>query len=199
VRLLVYDRTCLFGRGHLSPVWMAGAGLYRMLRRVDASRGVESWDEAFAWLASQDQPITEIQYWGHGKWGRAFVREDSFDAESLAGRHADAVGAVRERLAPDALLWFRTCETFGAHAGHDFAQRLSDTLGARVAGHTYVIAYHQSGLHGLAPGMRPDWSPDEGLVEGTADAPKRASWSKRSAPNTITALTGRVPAAWFVE
>lgn len=178
-------------------MWKLGAGLYRRLGRIDAARGVDSWDDAFAWLASHAEPIREIQYWGHGKWGRALVDEDAFDARSLAGRHHAALAAIRERLAPDALVWFRTCETFGAHAGHDFAQRLADTLGARVAGHTYVIGYHQSGLHGLAPGMRPTWSPDEGLLEGSADDPQRARWSKPWAPNTITALTGRIPTRWF--
>lgn len=193
MRLLVYDRT-----DRLSPVWRSGSVLYRGLRRIDAAKGVASWDEAFAWLATHEN-IAEIQYWGHGKWGRGLVDRASFDAETLRGEHAAAIEAIRERLAPDALWWFRTCETFGAHAGHDFAQRLADTLGARVAGHTYVIAFQQSGLHGLAPGMRPDWSVDEGLALGTADDPKKALWSKRSAPNTITALTGAIPADWFAR
>ena len=192
MRLLVYDRT-----DRLSPVWAAGSRLYRTLGRIDAAHGTESWDDALSWLASHEEPIREIQYWGHGKWGRVLVGGDGFDAESLTGRHAGAIAAIRERLAPDALVWFRTCETFGAYAGHDFAQRLSDTLGARVAGHTYIIAYQQSGLHGLAPGTRPTWSPDEGIVEGTAHDPQRALWSTRSAPNTVTALTGAIPPAWF--
>lgn len=196
MRLLVYDRTCVRRRGRLSPIWRAGAALYRRLGRIDAAHGVASWDEALAWLAAHEQ-IEEIQYWGHGKWGRALVDDDALDAASLAGRHARGLAAVRERLAPGALVWLRTCEAFGAHAGHDFAQRLADTLGARVAGHTYVIAYHQSGLHGLSPGMRPDWSPEEGLLEGTAAAPERARWSKPWSPNTVTALTGAIPAAWF--
>jgi hypothetical protein len=173
-----------------------GAQLYRGLRRVDAVVGVSSWDEALAWLA-QHEAISEIQYWGHGKWGRAYVDYDILDATSLAGRHRAGLEAVRERLAPDALVWFRTCELFGAHAGHDFAQRLADFLGTRVAGHTYVIGYHQSGLHGLLPGMRPHWSPDEGLKEGTADDPRRGRWSLPWSPNTISCLTGAVPAAWF--
>ena len=193
MRLLVYDRS-----DRLTPVWWSGSALYRSLRRIDAAKGVSSWDEAFDWLATHDE-IHEVQYWGHGKWGRALVDRDSFDADSLAGRHADAIAAIRARLAPDALWWFRTCETFGANAGHDFAQRLADTLGARVAGHTYVIAFQQSGLHGLAPGMRPDWSAGEGLAFGTAADPQRALWSTRSAPNTITALTGAIPAEWFAR
>jgi hypothetical protein len=192
VRLLVYDRT-----DRLTPIWAPGSRLYRMLGRIDAVHGATSWDDAFAWLASHDEPIHEIQYWGHGKWGRVLVGDDRFDAASLTGRHASGIAAIRERLAADALVWFRTCETFGAHAGQDFAQQLGDTLGARVAGHTYIIAFQQSGLHGLLPGTRPTWSPDEGIIEGTADDPRRASWSKRRAPNTVTALTRQVPPAWF--
>lgn len=180
-------------RGRLSPIWAAGARLYRRLGRIDAAKGVASWDEALAWLATHET-ISELQYWGHGKWGCALVREDVLDAARIP-----QLAAVRARLAPDALVWFRTCETFGAHAGHDFAQRLADYLGARVAGHTYVIAFHQSGLHGLAPGARPDWSAEEGLIEGTPREPLRARWSKPWAPNTITALTGRVPARYFAR
>jgi hypothetical protein len=193
-RLLVFDRTCTTGKRGLSPAWSAGAKLYRGLRRIEDARGVASWDEAFDWLASQQEPISQIQYWGHGKWGCAFVDEDRFDASRLGDRRLQA---IRERLTPDALLWFRTCETFGARAGIDFAERLADVLGCRVAGHTYVIGFHQSGLHGLAPGVRPDWSPDEGLKEGTAEAPREAKWSVPWAPRTITCLSSHVPERWF--
>jgi hypothetical protein len=193
VRLLVFDRTC-----RLSRIWSAGSRLYRRLGRVDAAQGVASWDEALAWLATHER-VSEIQYWGHGKWGRALVGDESFDAASITGRHAGVLGALRERLTDDALVWFRTCETFGAHAGHDFAQRLADTLGARIAGHTYVIAYHQSGLHGIVPGARPNWAVDEGLLEGDARDPQRARWSKPWSPHTITALTGTIPPAWFAR
>jgi hypothetical protein len=194
-RLLVYDRTCRRGRRGLSPVWATGARLYQRLGRIDASRGVASWDEALAWLVGHDA-ISEIQYWGHGHWGCALVGRDVFGVDTLA-HYADELAALRERLSPNALWWFRTCETFGARAGHELAMRLADALGARVAGHTYVIAFQQSGLHGLYPGMRPDWSVDEGLADGTPEAPRRALWSRPWAPRTITALTGRVPEAWF--
>lgn len=199
VRLIVYDRTCVKTRGRLSPIWATGAKLYRALRNVDAVQGVASWDEAFAWVTSHDAPIREIQYWGHGKWGSALVDNDVLDRAALAGPRRKQLEAVRERLAPDALVWFRTCETLGARAGHDFAQRLADFLGARVAGHTYIIGFHQSGLHGLAPGMQPDWSPEEGLAEGDADQPERAKWSKPWAPRTITCLTSSIPDRWFAQ
>lgn len=198
MRVIVYDKTCVTTRGRLSPIWAAGSRMYRALRRVDAFLGVASWDEAFDWLGSRREPLHEIQYWGHGRWGNVFVGEDAFDVSALRTRRAQ-LDAVRERLAPDALVWFRTCETFGAARGIDLAERLADDLGARVAGHTHIIGFHQSGLHGLAPGTRADWSPAEGLAEGTPEDPQRAKWSRPWLPRTVTALHGAVPAAWFTR
>ncbi len=201
MRALIYDRTCTGRLGGLSRVWASGAALYRRLGRIDDALGVAGWDEALAWLAARPEPIRELQYWGHGKWGCAFVGDDALDARALAAgdpRRA-AMEAVRERLAPGALVWLRTCETFGARRGIDFAERLADFLGARVAGHTFVIHHYQSGLHGLAPGCRADWSADEGLAEGTGDEPRRARSSAPWAPRTITSLSGRVPEAWFAR
>ena len=199
LRLLVFDRTCVRGSGALSPVWSLGSRLYRGLGRVDAVRGVASWRETFAFVAEQRDSIEELQYWGHGKWGCAFVDREVLDRRALSPAHPlhDGLAALKERLAPDALVWFRTCETLGAARGIDFGERLADHLGARVAGHTFIIGLHQSGLHGLAPGTRADWSPNEGLAEGTAADPKRAKWSTPLSPRTITCFTGRVPPAWF--
>jgi uncharacterized protein DUF4347 len=199
MRVVVYDKTCVGFRGRgLSPVWFTGAQLFRALRRVDAVHGVATWDEALTWLGSQREPLDEIQYWGHGKWGCALVGDDVLDVTALHMRRAKLDG-VRERMTPGGLIWFRTCETLGAKRGIDFAQRLADYFGARVAGHTYIIAFHQSGLHGVTPGHRADWSADEGLAEGTGDDPRRAKWSWPWIPRTITALTGAVPAAWITR
>lgn len=200
-RLLLFNRTCVTGRGALTPVWSAGATLYRKLGRIDEALGIGDWDEGLGWLAAQREPIAEVQFWGHGKWGAALVGSDAFDVRALSAASARQakVAALAERLMPDALLWFRTCETLGAARGIAFAERLSDTLGARVAGHTFIIGFHQSGLHGVRPGMRADWPADEGLVEGTAEAPRRARWSTPFAPNTVTCLTGQVPARWFAH
>jgi hypothetical protein len=199
VRLIIYDKTCVRTRGRLTPVWATGAALYQSLGRIDARHGVASWSEAFAWLATQQEPITELQYWGHGKWGGASVGDERFDIGALRETHRLHAGLVglRERLAPNALVWFRTCETLGALRGIEFAERLSEFLGARVAGHTFIVAFHQSGLHGVAPGVRADWSPDEGLDEGTPEQPVRAKWSRPWATRTITCLHGAVPPTWF--
>jgi len=179
-------------------VWAAGSVLYRTVRRIDAARGVASWAEALDWVAGLPSPVTELQYWGHGKWGSARVGEDVLDASALAADHPlhSRLHAAKARLAGEALVWFRTCETLGAQPGIAFAEQLADFLGADVAGHTYVIGFHQSGLHRIRPGARAHWSPEEGLAAGSIDAPVRAKSSRPWAPHTITALHGAVPAGW---
>jgi len=201
MKIVLYDKTCA-GEGWrpgLSTTWHAGTVMNRGLGRLDAAFGATSWDEALGFAASAKEPIEELQYWGHGKWGCVKVDQDGLDAASLVAGHRlrPLLEAVRERLTPDALVWFRTCEAFGARAGHDFAQRIADFFGRRVAGHTFVIHALQSGLHGLLPGNAPYWPIDEGLEEGTPDAPKKALWSSLLAPRTITCLANRVPERWF--
>lgn len=206
LRLMVYDRTCVKNRGlGLSSAWSVGANLYRRLGRFDATRGVRSWHEAITWLASFEasRPIAEIQYWGHGRWGRVLVGSDVLDASALREGHAlhASLRAVRERLVDgeEGLVWLRTCEVFGARIGTDFAQSLADFFGAKVAGHTFIIGAIQSGLRALAPGCRPTWSAREGLAEGTPDQPVRALWSAASHPRTITCLANEVPRTWLEE
>lgn len=205
LRLLVYDRTCIRTGAHLTPAWFIGANVYRAMQRIDAHLGATSWDEALSWLAEfkarDNEPIDEIQYWGHGRWGRVLIDEDRFDRTVLEEHHPlhSKLAAVRERLSPNAFVWLRTCEAFGATAGHDFAQQLADSLGVRVAGHTFIIGVLQSGLRALAPGCRPRWSASEGLAEGTPDNPERAHTSNIDKPRTIHCLTNRVPRAFFEE
>lgn len=194
LRLMVYDRT----RAVLGRAWWTGGHLYRGLRRLDAWRGVASWEEALAWLAAVEpaRRIGEVQFWGHGNWGLARVDRQPFDIGALCASHPlhAPLAAVRARLdGAEASWWFRTCETFGADVGQRFAAALADHLGCRVAGHTFVIGAWQSGLHTLAPGRAPAWSPEEGIAEGSRAAPRRAWSSGPRRPNTITCLHGRIP------
>ena len=98
LRLMVYDKTCRGKpwRPGLSHAWWTGGKLYRMLRRFDAYRGVASWDEAFQWLGTfrPDQPIAEVQYWGHGKWGGARVDQQVLDGSALLRDHSLNSGLV---------------------------------------------------------------------------------------------------------
>ncbi len=195
---MVYDRTCRgrLGLG-LSSAWWVGSRLYAALGRLDQFAGFADWPAALAWLGSveRERPIAEIQLWCHGKWGRALLDGSSLDERALAPGHpwSAALGAIRERLAPQSLWWFRTCETFGGAAGHRFARAWTDFFGARAAGHTYVIGAWQSGLHSLSPGDLPAWSDSEGLLRGTADRPEKAASSRPGAPNTITCFHAAVP------
>jgi hypothetical protein len=198
LRLVVYDATQAERPPRLLGLsWRAGALLYRARGAIDGSFGARSFSEALAWLAHLERPIGELQFWGHGKWGRILIDRESLDRSALGAAHRlrPQLEALRERLAPGALLWFRTCETLGAHAGQDFARALGDFTGARVAGHTFVIGYFQSGLHTLAPGTTPAWDPNEGLAAGTAAHPERALPSRPDLPNTITCLQARLPSS----
>lgn len=199
-RLLVYDRTCTGSRFRpgLSHSWIAGWWLYRAMGRLDACIGVDNWADALAWLANRPGPIAEIQYWGHGKWGELFVDQDRFDLDSLAASApmADALDRIAEKLRPESLVWFRSCETFGALKGQRFAHACAQRLQCRIAGHTFIIGPWQSGLHTILPGQDPHWPNDEGLALGTAQDPIEAHWSARGAPNTIHFLQGHIPSGY---
>jgi hypothetical protein len=200
LRLVIFDATQLSRPPRaLGASWHAGAVLYRSMGYVDATYGARSVADALDWTlrVAKERPIGELQYWGHGKWGRVLVDRDSLDRSALAPGHAlrSKLEGLRERLSPGALIWFRTCETLGARSGQDFAAALGDFTGASVAGHTYVIGYFQSGLHVLAPGGAPTWAASEALVEGTEEDPQRALSSGPLEPNTITCFTPRLPAS----
>lgn len=201
LRLVVFDRTQYLRRPPgLGLSWAVGTRLYTGLGRIDGAYGASSLADAFHWLLSfrPEQPISELQYWGHGRWGRILIDKESLDRGALGKTHRlyGWLAALRERLAPDALVWFRTCETLGARPGQDFAQALGDFWGARIAGHTYIVAFFQSGLHVLRPGLTPHWAAAEGLARGTPEAPEAALRSTPCAPNTITCLTGQIPEAF---
>ncbi len=201
MRLMIYDATGV-GRPLVQPgltaSWAVGGALYRGLGRLDASYGATSWEDALAWLCSVEpaRVVDEVQFWGHGTWGRVWIGRDRLDADAVLdpshSRHADLV-ALRARLrGPDALVWFRSCETFGREAGHRFAAAWAEFLRCRVAGYTYVIGPWQSGLHSLAPGGAPRWPVREGLPDDV-DEPAHARMSGPFEPNTISCLHGRVP------
>jgi hypothetical protein len=201
LRLLIYDGNTKKGETALRSSWSAGARLYRALRRIDRFIGARSWAEALAWCDAQEAPIAEVQFWGHGRWGQALLGDEALSLASFAQKHPHRahLDALRRRLLPDgaSLIWFRTCETFGASRGIAFAKALTRALDARAAGHTHVIGALQSGLHGLRPGAEPNWSASEGLLRGTPDAPQAALASSAAAPNTVHFMTPAVPAEWF--
>lgn len=199
LRLMIFDDTCRgrTGKFGLTHSWVAGALLYGALGRLDATKGFTSWEDALTWIAEFEpkKDIAEIQFWGHGKWGRAMIDRERLDITSLQPNspHYPTLLKIRARMKPDSLWWFRTCETFGATIGHEFARAWTDFFGCSAAGHTYIIGPWQSGLHLLKPGAEIDWLATEGLELGTPDAPEKSRWSRFSAPNTISCLRGDIP------
>ena len=197
LRLMIYDQTCR-GTGiwpGLSHAWAAGGVLYRALHRLDDWRGVSSWAEGLDWLLTRaaNRELAEIQFWGHGEWGCAFIGEERLELAALQPGHPlhDRLRSLRSLLLPQgqSLWWFRTCETFGTKVGQDFAREWTRFLGCRAAGHTHVINILQSGLHVLAPGEEPSWSAQEGVLRGSPRG-RPSGWLR---PSTITCLHGSVP------
>lgn len=186
----------------LSPVWWAGTWMHRLRRVADATLGARSWDEALGWAAStaemQKRPIGSIQFWGHGTWGCMLIGKTRLDHGAIATGQpmASTVDRFRSHLAgPEALVWLRCCSAFGGQRGRTFAGQLANRLGCRVAGHTHVIGFWQSGTHLLRPGESATWSPREGLrLEG--DRVVSALGSSPTAPHTMTCLGIDLPAGW---
>lgn len=182
----------------LSHSWFVGGTAYRALRRIDAHAGFRLWHRALEWLASYhgDQKISEIQYWGHGSPGRVWMDGEYMGADVLDDVYTDLMFKIKARLAPNALIWFRTCATFGADPGRVFARHWADRLGCRIAGHTHNIGVWHSGLHTLAPNQAIQWPRGEGVAEGTPETPKRMLGSGLWKTRTISCLRSTIPSEW---
>ena len=88
VRILIYDQHCR-GPGKsrwLSRSFRAGASLFGGARFFDAVIPSTSWAQALreTLRVAHHQSIDEIQVWGHGKWGRALIGDDTLDASALS-------------------------------------------------------------------------------------------------------------------
>jgi hypothetical protein len=202
-KLLIYDGTRRKGESLLRTAWALGSKLYRLLGRVDASYSAKSWADALTWLTRQGEHacIDEIQFWGHGTWGNVYIANDILSIRSLCEDHVHyaLLQTLKGKLRTDgsSLVWFRTCETFGAAAGQAFAAKLTRLLNAKAAGHTHIIGVWQSGLHGLNPGEAPHWSASEGLKDGSAENPKTAHGSWPNSVRSLHFMNGEIPEAWF--
>ena len=113
------------------------------------------------WIGSRPSSPSDrssrCNFGGTANGARSFVGREALNRSALSAGHPHhaALVAVRRRLTPSPLFWFRTCETFGAARGHEFAQAWTDFFGGFAAGHTHVIGYWQSGLHRLRAGALP--------------------------------------------
>ena len=200
MRLMLYDNTCTTaGRLPigLTHSWMIGGRLYGATGALNQWYGASSWEEGLEWISRHDT-IDEIQFWGHGNWGKVLIDRQPLDISALSPSHPlhPVLRRIRERMNPHAQWWFRTCDTFGANIGHAFATEWSGWFQRPVAGHTHIIGVWQSGLHRIEPGATPHWHAEEGLREGSPARPTLSTWSTYGAPNTIHCLQSRVPTGW---
>ncbi len=197
VRLMIYDQTTLedgldVKTDALAYSWKFGSKLYKTFRMLDQVKGVSSWNEALNWIyiESLKEPISMIQFWGHGSPGRAYIGNDVLSNDDTWTTELKKIGA---NLTDDCVFWFRTCSTFAGDPGLKFAKELSKKLDCRVAGHTHIITFFHSGLHVLAPNETPHWSANEGVEHLSADGVYEMKKSAPFIPNTITCLRGSIP------
>ena len=84
---MLYDRTCRGGRSPgLSHAWAAAARCITRSAASMAGMARRAWAEGLDWLldASRDRPIAEIQFWGHGEWGGAWIEEELLTSTALS-------------------------------------------------------------------------------------------------------------------
>lgn len=192
--LMFYDNS-VWAKEMLVNTWTAGGKLYKLFRNVDHFIGVSSWEEAFEWLntVAPGQKIKQIQFWGHGSPGKVWINGKSLSrfVKNPASAYHEHALELKKRLTEDSTIWFRSCAVFSRQEGHDFAKDMSTFFNCKIAAHTYIVAFFQSGLHSLKPGQTPSWSITEGVnLDG------KTLWSRINSPNTIICLQGVVPSDW---
>jgi len=203
-RIMIYDATTLkdgvdWKEDGLAYTWFAGGRLYRWLRWLDKVKAVTSWDEALDYLieAGAKEEISQVQFWGHGLWGSAYIGRDRLSTSALKKEPIrEKIHTLSNLMSPGALWWFRTCQTYGTEKGHAFAKEFTNAFGCRTAASTHIIGPLQSGCHSLLPGQEPHWSVDEGVESRPEGKPPVGKWSSLSSPNTIFALQGHLPSDW---
>lgn len=191
---MFYDKSKWAGE-HLTSSWFAGGLLYKTVRSLDVCVGVDSWQEAFEWLANVEpsKKISMIQFWGHGSPGNVWINGDSINNNIIRkdNQYHELALKIRDRLTDDAVIWLRGCSIFQGKKGQTFAKRWTKFWGCTVAAHTYIIGPFQSGLYTLEPGQEPYWDEGEGI-----DEKGEAEWSRFWKPRTIFCLRGYIPKGW---
>lgn len=203
--LLVYDKTCNGYRGLLKLTWIIGTWLYCLFGRAQGRYGAKSWADALNWLISQgDQkgPITEVQFWGHGRPGAVIIGDTTLSLASLM-YYRPHILDLQRRMVYNGVFWFRSCSAFAGRNGQRFARAMAKMLERRVAGHTYFIWLWHSGLRVV---QRPtednplpiaNWDLLEGIGAGTAEMPFRLSKSGPRQPRTIGCWRTQIPWPWL--
>lgn len=185
MKVTIYDKVAWpgFMQWCLKTSWLLGCIFQKLVGAVDEYYGASSWADAQAWLKSRGSPIEQVQYWGHGSPGTVW----------LAGQAVPTAAwlSLKPLLAPNALIWFRVCDSFQGAAGQAFSKALADGLGCMIAGHTRIIGLWQGGLYTRAPWMPASWDVTEG---------GEPSWIREDLnpfhKHTILCLKTKIPKGW---
>lgn len=187
MKIAVYDAA---ETSFVGLTWRFGAQFHKMGGHFQHVVAARSWASALDACIdfTTDNVVDEIQFWGHGNPGGAFINKQALDVSKEHKTRLFTLGAMLE---PNALFWLRTCASFAGAQGHAFASRFAATLDRRVAGSTHNIGFPwHSGQHSVRPGKTPDWSISEGLsrlgqpLESARHAPNTLPFSKMSLPPT---------------
>ena len=163
-RVFVYDKT----QGWLTSSWWFGSLLRSMRPGKDIVLKVSSWDDMIAQLAALPAgSVSRVEFWGHGisggvKCGTEWAWGPTMQSKDPVRRIAEVLAKVRHILAPDAVWWWRACNTFRGEAGRAFAKMCVTALGCRVAAFTRIIWWWQADLRIATPGADPDWDDSGG-------------------------------------
>lgn len=193
MRILIYDET---DDNPVGISWDIGHILYEWGGYFDEVIPAYTWREALEGLVKlgRKEKIREVQYWGHGTPGVLKIADEKLMAQHFRsnGWAYPLLKVIRQRMRRRALVWFRTCSTFGGATGKHFAEMAAEAFGCRVAGFTHKIGIRQSGLHSLKPGKDAKW-PD---LEGFKGKKKKPRGSYKKAPNTIWFYENTIPPGW---
>lgn len=185
MRVTIYDKVAWpgFMQWCLKTSWLLGCVFQKLVGAVDDYYGASSFADAEAWLKTKG-PLTSIQYWGHGSPGVIWLAGEAVPTKAWVSLKTLLSG-------PDAILWFRVCDSFQGASGQNFSRLLANNLNCTIAGHTRIIGLWQGGLYTRTPHSDPSWSVSEG-GEPSWLREDFKFWNK----HTIFCLRTSIPKGW---
>lgn len=192
MRVAIFDST--EKRFILANSWRRGSSLFHRAGRFDHLIAATSWHQVVLQLLRLEGEITEIQFWGHGSPGAAYVGGKSLRFGYDPSPFNKDFTELRDRI--NGTLWFRTCATFTGTMGRRFMSELAGYLDITVAAHTFNIGPFHSGLHSFSVGDSMDWDLNEGIKKGTPERIESLQWSMPWDPNTLAFFQMDIPEGW---
>lgn len=107
--------------------------------------------------------IKRVEFWGHGRPGAMTIGDEELTPGSFVPDHPhySYLSMLRDRLADEAVISFRGCQTFAGKEGKDFACGAAGFFGSgvQVEGQSRMIGFNLDwgGVVCLAAGQLPYW------------------------------------------